>query len=210
VRLGDPKFHDWCEAVQVASLFIGKMHTKLCEKSGERFAIKYRIASEEDCELEKQRCFYSFNFRTHFTLKPGKYTYLCEDDEFIMSDTPTEIYTNTDFLTNAKGDVLIGGLGLGIMPLVLLSLGKCNSITIIEKEQEIIDLVSSQLKFDERVQIIRDNIFTHVPTRKYDTIYHDIWTDISNDSLKEMEILEEKYKKFLKPSGWIGCWRQLA
>jgi spermidine synthase len=140
------------------------------------------------------------------------YTYLCEDDEFIMSDTPTEIFTNVEFVSHAHGDILIAGLGLGIMLKMLEEIPGVNKVTVIEKEEEIIQLVEDQLELPENFKIIQEDIFHYRPDRKYDVIYFDIWSDISGDALNECDFLENKFKKFLKPGekSWCGSWRQEA
>jgi len=197
-----------CEAIRLGNKYIASMHKILEERKGQRFSIKYREATLADCKLEWDRVLLGFNFRTYFDLRPGTYTYLCEDDEYIMTDTPCEIFTNVDFISQAKGDILIGGLGLGIMPLILSKLARVNSILILEKEQEIIDLIWSQLGLPRHIAVVNADVFEYAPNNCYDTIYHDIWSDIDNQAEKEMQSLKEKYKPYVKENGWLGVWEQ--
>ena len=204
--------HEWFQAIRLGNEYIGGMHKILEERTGRRFSIKYREATLEDCRLENDRCLLSFNFRTHFDLRPGIYTYLCEDDEYIMSDTATEIFTNVEFISRVHGDVLIGGLGLGIMPKILQELPRVTSVTIIEKESEVISLVEDQLGLPRHIEVIKADVFEWRPKKTYDVIYLDIWRDISTFVLQECDFLENSFQKFLKPrkKSWIGSWRQEA
>lgn len=212
MKWSDKRFASWCEAIRLGNRFIGKMHTVLEERQGQQFSIKYKEATPEDCKLENDRVLIGFNFRTYFDLRPGLYTYLCEGDEYIMSDTPTEIFTNVDFVSHAHGDILIGGLGLGVMLKMLEELPKVNTVTVIEKEEEIIRLVEDQLELPRHFKVLHADIFKHIPEKKYDVIYFDIWTDISGDAMKETDYLENKFKRYLKPGekSWVGSWKQSA
>lgn len=203
---------EWLQAIRLGSRFIGDMHKVLSERQGPNFRIEYREATEEDCRLERDRVLIGFNFRTYFDLKPGKYTYLMQGDDAIMSDTPTEIFTNVDFVSHAHGDVLIAGLGLGIMLKMLQEMLEVKSVTVIEKNREVIDLVADQLQLPDNFKIVEADIFHYVPEQRFDVIYFDIWSDLSADQFSEMEILEGRFKEYLRPQpkNWIGSWRQEA
>ncbi len=206
--VSDKVFKNWVDSIRLLNSFIGKAHTFLEPKKCGGFSIIHREATDLDCAFENERIMLSFNNRTRFTLRPGLYTYLMQGDEAIMSDTPTELFTNSDFISHANGDILIGGLGLGLMLKVLEQKKNIGSVTIIEKEQSVIDLVWLQLNLPSKFNVITHDIFTYTPQYCFDTIYTDIWTDLGTEQEAEMEILEEKFKPFLKLGGWIGSWRQ--
>jgi hypothetical protein len=46
---------------------------------------------------------------------PGTYKRLMRGDTVVMSNTPMEVRTNREFIRRAKGNVLINGLGLGMV-----------------------------------------------------------------------------------------------
>ena len=92
-------------------------------------------------------------------IAPGKYIRLVHDGECVMSDTDMEKRTNLDFCTNAHGDIIIGGLGIGMIIMAIQDKPEVNSITIIEKNQEVIDIVASQLNLNDKVNIICDDVF---------------------------------------------------
>lgn len=132
----------------------------------------------------------------------------------LMSNTPMEKRTNLEFLMKANGDVLIGGLGLGLIVLPLQEKENVKSITIIEKSQEVIDLVASQLPLTDKVKIICADVYNYIPDIKYDTIYLDIWPEINSDIYyEEMMPLKKKFRKYLvskdkNPNRFIKCWAE--
>ena len=61
-------------------------------------------------------------------------------DGIMMSDTPMERNTNRDFIRKANGDVIIFGLGLGLVIIPLLKKENVKSILVVELYQDLIDL----------------------------------------------------------------------
>ena len=130
-----------------------------------------------------------------------------------MSDTNMEKRTNSDFVINAHGNVLIGGLGIG---LILLAVQQdkedVKQITVVEKNMEVIELVGNQLPLNSKVHIIHDDVFDYAPQMKYNTIYMDIWNYINEDIYKEqMKPLISRYRRYLVPKSedenrYIECW----
>ena len=149
-------------------------------------------------------------------IAPGKYIRLVHDGECVMSDTDMEKHTNLDFCTNAHGDIIIGGLGIGMIIMAIQDKPEVNSITIIEKNQEVIDIVASQLNLNDKVNIICADVFEWKPERgvKYDMAYMDIWNYINKDVYKnEMQPLKRKYARFLRsknenPRRFNKCWAE--
>lgn len=133
---------------------------------------------------------------------PGEYVRLMHSGELLMSDTSMEKRTNAEFCINAYGDVLIGGLGMGMIVLAIQDKEEVKSITILEKAPEIISMICGQLKFNDKVKVIETDVFTWKPNKgqKFDCIYMDIWTYInSNVYQEEMKPLKRKYGHYLKP-----------
>ena len=133
---------------------------------------------------------------------------LCVDGQLMMTNTPAEMDTNMEFIYNAKGDILIGGLGIGML---LSELDKRNkeytSITVIEKSSDVIKLVAP---YFPKVKVIEGNIFEWKPEKgtKFDCLYFDIWPSASEDNLPDMSKLHNKFKFFKKKGGWMGSWMQ--
>lgn len=146
----------------------------------------------------------------------GEYVSLRLSGDILMSNTPMEINTNSEFARCANGDVLIGGLGLGMIVLWIQDNPKIKSITVLEKSQEVIDLVKPQLPLNEKVSIIQADVFDWIPPKdkRFDTIYLDIWSGINSDIYnEEMKPLKARYRKWLRPlkespQHFLGCWAE--
>lgn len=149
-------------------------------------------------------------------IMPGTYIRLTHNGECVMSDTDMEKNTNRKFCSKAYGDIIIGGLGIGMIIMAIQDKPEVKSITVIEKNQEVIDLVASQLNFNEKVNIICADVFEWKPKRgvKYDMSYMDIWNWINEDIYKEeMQPLKRKYARFLRskdinPNRFNECWAE--
>lgn len=98
-------------------------------------------------------------------ITPGKYVRLRCGGEVVMSDTPMERRTNSEFVMNAHGDVLVGGLGIGLVLMAIQDKENVNNITVIEKNQEVIDIVASQLPLNKKVTIVCGDVFKWKPDR---------------------------------------------
>ena len=204
---------EWYKLHDLANTFCGYMYKILKEREGEDFEISKRIVNKKDVKKEKMSTMFSGNL-DYYDFKEGTYTRLIAKGCFsdvVMSDTPMEIRTNMDFLYQAHGNILIGGLGLGIMLKILEKMNNIKSVTVIEKNQEVIDLVLVQLNLSDNFKVIQSDIFEYEPLGKFDTIYFDIWTNICGDNWDEMKKLRKQFKKSLnlnKKDWWIGSWRQ--
>ena len=135
----------------------------------------------------------------------GDYIRLIVNGECMMSNTPMEKRTSMDFMINAYGDVLICGLGIGMVILPLLENEKIKSITVLEKYQDVIGCVLPQIeKYDteKKLKVIHQDCFDFTTKDKFDTIFIDIWAYINSDIYKkEMQPLKRKYRKFLSEYG---------
>lgn len=140
----------------------------------------------------------------------GKYVRLHVNGELMMSDTAMEKDSNRGFINAANGEVLIAGLGIGLIIYNALLNPEVKHITIIEKYQEVIDLVKPFFE-NTRITIIHADIMEWRPAKakKYDTIYFDIWPTICTDNLKEIKFLHNAFKGKLNrtnPDCWMNSW----
>ena len=142
----------------------------------------------------------------------GRYVRLTHGSECVMSNTPMEKRTNRDFVANAHGNVLIGGLGIGLILLAIQDKEDVKQITVVEKNKEVIELVENQLPLNSKVHIVNDDVFEYKPLFKYNTIYMDIWNYINEDVYNEqMKPLISRYRRYLVPKSedenrYIDCW----
>lgn len=144
------------------------------------------------------------------------YTKLYLNGNLWMSDTPMEKRSNNEFIRHANGNVLIFGLGIGLIIYPLLNDENIKSITVIEKNKELIDLLLPILKsYDTNnvLQIIEGDAFEYhsqiAKETKFDTIYFDIWVDICTDNYESIKKVEKPYRKFLNrenPNCFFNSW----
>lgn len=142
-----------------------------------------------------------------FAIREGKYVRLSINGQLMMSDTGMERISNKPFIRNAAGHVLIAGLGIGLIIHNILDKPNVRSITVIEKYQDVIDLVSAKFT-DSRITYVCVDIFNWKPEKgiKYDTIYFDIWPGICSDNLNEITTLHNRFKSFKSKGGWMNSW----
>lgn len=190
-----------------------KMSEILEPRQGSEFSIVHYELSENGIRFEKLRD--AINARRESNgQEPGIVVQLRNEyGSIMMSDTEMEKRTNTSFVYEANGDVLIGGLGLGMVLLAVQAKEEVNSVTVIEIEQEIISLVAPQLPLNEKVTIIRGDIFEWYPPKGilYDVIYFDIWNNICADDYGGMTTLHRRFGKRLNRSNrdcWMSSWRR--
>lgn len=144
-------------------------------------------------------------------VQPGTYTKLVHNVDgakhIVMSDTPAEIFDHDTVLQLLElhgGEVLIHGLGLGMVVKAALESPKVRRIDVVELDQELIDLIGPHYQ-DERLTIWQGNAYTFkFPDKRLWSIgWHDIWDTLNEDNFKQMKKLEARYA----PScGWQDCW----
>ena len=132
----------------------------------------------------------------------GEYIRLLVNGELMMSNTPMEKRTSAEFVSNAEGDVLICGLGIGLVILPLLESEKVKSITVVEKYQDVIDIVLPQIKgydTENKLTVVCEDCFKFKTDNRFDTVFIDIWANINSDIYKEeMKPLKRKYRNLLR------------
>jgi spermidine synthase len=113
----------------------------------------------------------------------------------IMYDTDQTLSLYEKSITKPVfGDVLIVGLGYGLVH-YNFNLLNVNSITTIELESGIIDLVKPILPF---VNYINADAYTFETDKMYDYIFLDIFSDKVHDYVIKQNGLIEKYKKYVR------------
>lgn len=118
----------------------------------------------------------------------------------IMEDTELEANQAHNFLSAATGDVLLAGLGLGMVIKPLLDNESVASITIVEKFQEVIDLVWKHVPKSDKVKLIKDDIYSWIPQKSYDVAWFDsyIYPQDGSDPLGEyLDDMTNKYRTYV-------------
>jgi len=105
---------------------------------------------------------------THFTLyNNGDRWMVCEKDSDLQIK---ELYSSYD---TAVGDILVSGLGFGILALWLSSKPNVTSVTVIEFSQDVIDLFKQSNDVPDNLTIIHGDIINYNTDKHYDVILLD-------------------------------------
>ena len=97
----------------------------------------------------------------------------CMEYGTVMDSSDYEKERNIDIVEKTRGDVFIAGFGIGLIVLPIINKEEVISVDIMESQQEVIDLIASQLPLNKKVNLIKGNYFDYEPEKKYDTIYLD-------------------------------------
>jgi spermidine synthase len=127
-------------------------------------------------------------------------------DSVWMSDTPLEHTTNYDALQEATGDVLVVGLGLGMLSLAMCRKKEVRSVTVLELEPDVVRLISTHVKHRKLQIIVADGTQPPLRGRRFDLIYVDIWPNICSDNWTEMKPMLAEYRRHRRNGGVVDGW----
>lgn len=107
-----------------------------------------------------------------------------------MVDDPPHFWSMQDYARNSIGNVLVAGLGLGLVTHELLRNVDIDSITVIERNKDVIDLIYPLLPKAENVKfrILNKDFydFIHESEEDFDRIIVDLWTSGSLEETKKI------------------------
>lgn len=140
---------------------------------------------------------------------PYSYLALKKGRRILMSLNINEINTMQKHVDLANGNILVLGLGMGYFPFMCAFKEDVKSITIIEKDQNIINLFNDII-FDyfpnkEKITIIKSDAIKYLKdNHKYDYIFADIWCSPEDgiEPFVKLKTLEKKFK--LNITYWIS------
>ena len=136
---------------------------------------KFTITKEDE-RLGQLRAVISSSSRGRY-VPAGTYIHLLIDGQIVMSDTPDEMDDQRDFIRNAKGHILINGLGLGVTLQLVLEKPEVTKVTVIEKNPYVIALVGYhyQQRYSDRLEILLGDAFTYKPPKgiRYGAVWHE-------------------------------------
>ena len=121
-------------------------------------------------------------FQAQYT-GPVSVVRLTEDGNCWMSNTQLELEAMVNPLDMAKGRVLTSGLGLGFFAFLAARKPEVESITVVEREQDVIDLVWPQIRYAKspfpltKLSVVHQSLEEFVTTTResFDFIFLDIW-----------------------------------
>lgn len=111
----------------------------------------------------------------HFEVKKRVIPVMLINKQLFMSITPMEVESHINPIKWSHGHVLIGGLGMGYIVNQIKDKPSVKSVTVVEREQAVIDYYLEVFGKHPRVKIIKADIFKFKRKRVYDYAYVDIW-----------------------------------
>lgn len=183
--------------------------------ASKNYEIRKEILEQKDIDAFKNLGgFLAKEYGDYFVAGEQHVQLIKRGEGVMMSDHPSETMSNQDFINHAYGDVLIFGLGLGMIIFPFLQDKDVSSITVVEFDEGVIDMVGSIIKehdYFNKVKIVHGDAFTYhekLPNNtKFDTVYFDIWIRIDEKAFGEMEQLHDLYRKFLRsPLSYMNSW----
>lgn len=144
----------------------------------------------------------------------GRYVRLMQSHTVVMSDTFMERMTNYDVVRQARGNVFVAGLGIGMILVPILAKPEVRIVMVAERFDEVIEMVEPQLRAylpaDQaaKLTVVKLNALSMEPLNGWDTIYFDIWPTMNSDNYEEMKLLHRKHNRRRNPGAWIESWRR--
>jgi hypothetical protein len=191
------------------SSYYGEFKVSVPEGKSGSWEVKRFEVTKHDEEIDRLRAV--INGRGRYC-PAGTYTKLSCNGVIVMSDTRDEIRDHRYFIEEAEGNILISGLGLGMVLNGCLKKPEVAHATVIEISPDVINLVGNYYMrlYGDRLTIINADIMEWKPPKgvKYDYIWHDIWDAICSDNLKQMTKLHRKFSKVTVKSQGSWCERE--
>lgn len=138
---------------------------------------------------------------------------LKEGDKIWMSPTLAEQNTINPCVDKAHGHVLTFGLGIGYFPYMCSLKDNVKSITIVELNENVIDMfkecILPQFNSDIEINIIHGNMFDYYNEEflnKFDYIFVDVWEDNESGAA----ILEKLHEQYLYTKDNIDYWIEFS
>ena len=182
-----------------------KMNSKLGKYQLRNISYEpYQLFAYDDIYLDE----YKEYSRIGYFSSDFPYLALTEGNNVWMSLNPNEIETMKPYIAKAKGDVLVLGLGMGYVSYMISLKEEVKSITIIEKDKEIIELFKKALlplfPNKNKIKIIEDDAIRYLNKKEatYDYIFADLWHD-PEDGLSLFVALKKINQN-------IDCWLEVS
>ena len=163
----------------------------------------YQLFAYDDIYVDEYK---EYSRIGYFTNK-FPYLALTEGNNVWMSLNPNEIETMKPYIDKGNDNVLVLGLGMGYIPYMMSLKDEVKSITIIEKDYEIIELFKKallpQFVNKSKIKIIEDDAISYLnKNNNYDYIFADLWHD-PEDGLSLFVQLKRINKN-------VDCWLEVS
>ena len=125
----------------------------------------------------------------------------------IMQNSDAEYVEHQWLWDTMTGDILVGGLGIGMINQALIDNPDVTSVTIIEISQDVVDLVWDDCPKDDSFSLIVADFETWTPPEgtTYDVIWCDAWlVDNSLTYSAYRNLMTERYSQYTDNIGFWG------
>lgn len=107
-----------------------------------------------------------------------------------MSNAPMEMESQAHHAMVARGDVLIGGWGMGVLAYNVARKREVYTVTVVELDSDVRMLARALMKewpdeVRQKVTLIDDNMLTYRSSARYDFALIDIWPLVGDSALRE-------------------------
>lgn len=128
-----------------------------------------------------------------------------------MAIKPNEIETMKEPIKNARGRVLVYGLGIGYFAYMVSEKNEVDAITVVERDQNVIDLFNKyilpQFPNKAKITIVKSDAFEYAKNEmkkgSYNYIFTDLWHDVSDGV--DLYVKMKKYEA-LCPNSHFDYW----
>lgn len=132
-----------------------------------------------------------------------------------MAIKPNEIETSQDAVNRAKGKTITFGLGLGYFAYMASLKPEVESVTIVERDQDVICLfeqfILPQFEYKYKIKVVLADAFEYaslqMPAEDFDFAFVDLWHDVS-DGLNLFLRMKELEK--LSPQTHFSYWMETS
>jgi len=135
---------------------------------------------------------------------------LWEGNFLWMLDFPDAYPFHQQAIDACGGRVLKGGLGLGYVVGELLKKKNVTEVVVVEKSQEVIDLVWPSLDTKGKCSIVCDDVFNYLKTTQevFDYISLDVHRDLSLEQYEQVVLPLRALAEKIVPAENVLIWRE--
>lgn len=124
-----------------------------------------------------------------------------------MNNNISDDDTRATLISNAAGDILIGGLGLGGDVLLLKDLVQINSITVLENSAAVNFLVAPLVANPKTTILVQDAAtFLAATLLRFDYVWLDLWQRPAMEIHVETDAMRLAATAVLRPGGQVAVW----
>lgn len=180
--------------------------------SGHGWDLVISDITEQDVEYQRQECRRlgipedDRSAQAYLPEKAVPFLYKRGNPVPIMPGNQSMRTRHNIFMAQARGDVLLTGLGFGMIANAAARLPQVNSVTVVEIDKHLVRMMQPQLLPKVKVEIADAWRWTPRFDHLYDVIWHDIWSELNIAVVLSSHLdIMGRYGAWLKDGGWQSC-----